>query len=92
MMAQQIRHEYGRFANKVNEVGSLAPERGMVARAGPPVFAENLQALATRLLIAGVSRQYRHIAICHTRETPQFRPPHYAPANYYKNTQLSIRK
>jgi hypothetical protein len=91
MMPQWIRHEYGGFANKVNEVGSLAPARGTLVRAGPPVFAENLQTLAIRFLIAAVSRQYRHIAICHTREAPKFRPCHVA-ANYYKNTQLSIRK
>jgi hypothetical protein len=90
MMSQRIRHEYGGFANKVNEVGSLAPERGRLARAGPSCFCRKSTGINHSVAIPAVTLQYRHIAISHTREAPQFMSCN--GVNYYKNTQLSISK
>jgi hypothetical protein len=49
---------------------ALSPERRTWVRAGPPVFAEDLQAL-TLPLRSPLCFRYRHIANCHTRETLQ---------------------
>ena len=58
--------------------------------AGPPVFAENLQALSIPLR-SPEPLSIRRIAICHASERPEFTPRH-AGAYYYKNSQLSIGK
>jgi hypothetical protein len=91
MMSQRIRHEYGGFANKVNEVGSLAPERRRLARAGPSCFCRKSTGINHSVAIPAVTLQYRHIAISHTREALQFMSCNDG-VNYYKNTQLSISK
>ena len=69
---------------------ALSPERRTWVRAGPPVFAENLQALTIPLrsravlsivvLLTVIPAKHRNHVSC------------YAGASYYKNTQLSIRE
>jgi hypothetical protein len=66
------------------------PERGRLARAGPSCFCRKSTGINHSVAIPAVTLQYRHIAISHTREAPQFMSCN--GVNYYKNTQLSISK